>query len=318
MQRAAWAWVRRLSAAGILGLVVWRVGTGPFLDGVRHLSPGALLAAVSITAVTTVCSAWRWRTVVRGLGGRLPLPTAIAAYYRSQFLNCALPGGVVGDVHRGVRHGLDERDVGRGLRAVVWERLAGQAVLLAVAPAVLLLRGSPVRGLIGRFALLAAAVVLGVALLGRALARRAPSSWIRALRAGRADVRDGLLARRAWPVVAVCSMAVIAGHAGTFLVAAASTGASGSPARLVPLAALVLLATGVPLSLGGWGPREGAAAWAFGAAGLGAGQGVAAATAFGVLTFVATLPGALVLGAEWLRGRSAVRSSPARAVEASA
>jgi glycosyltransferase 2 family protein len=113
-------------------------------------------------------------------------------------------------------------------------------------------------------------------------------------------------------------VAVVAGHAGTFLVAAASTGASGSLARLVPLAALVLLATGVPLSLGGWGPREGAAAWAFGAAGLGAAQGVAAATAFGVLTFVATLPGALVLGAEWLRGRSAVRSSPARAVEASA
>ncbi|MGJ3561879.1 hypothetical protein ACR6C2_41015 [Streptomyces sp. INA 01156] len=28
----------------------------------------------------------------------------------------------------------------------------------------------------------------------------------------------------------------------------------------------------LPLNVGGWGPREGVAAWAFGAAGLGAGR----------------------------------------------
>ena len=35
---------------------------------------------------------------------------AVAAYYRSQFLNLTLPGGVAGDVHRAVRHG---REIGR-------------------------------------------------------------------------------------------------------------------------------------------------------------------------------------------------------------
>ena len=44
---------------------------------------------------------------------------------------------------------------------------------------------------------------------------------------------------------------------------------------------LVLLAMVVPLNVGGWGPREGVAAWAFAAAGWGAAQGVAAATAYG-------------------------------------
>ena len=53
---------------------------------------------------------------------------AVAAYYRSLFLNTTLPGGVVGDVHRGVSHGRDVGDVGRGLRAVAWERSAGQVV----------------------------------------------------------------------------------------------------------------------------------------------------------------------------------------------
>ncbi len=48
-------------------------------------------------------------------------------------------------------------------------------------------------------------------------------------------------------------------------------------------------------SVGGWGPREGVTAWAFGAAGLGASQGVTTAVVYGVMVLVATLPGAAVL-----------------------
>ena len=54
-----------------------------------------------IAAVTTVCGAWRWVLVARGLGMELPLRAAVAECYRSQFLNVTLPGGVIGDVSRG-------------------------------------------------------------------------------------------------------------------------------------------------------------------------------------------------------------------------
>jgi hypothetical protein len=64
---------------------------------------------------------------------------------------------------------------------------------------------------------------------------------------------------------------------------------------LLPLAVLVLVAAGLPLNLAGWGPREGMAAWAFAAAGLGASQGVATAVAYGAMVFVANLPGAVLL-----------------------
>ena len=46
---------------------------------------------------------------------------------------------------------------------------------------------------------------------------------------------------------------------------AAAVGVPLSPARLVPLALVVLLAGSVPLNVGGWGPREGVAAWVFAA-----------------------------------------------------
>ena len=58
---------------------------------------------------------------------------------------------------------------------------------------------------------------------------------------------------------------------------------------------LALLAMSLPLNIAGWGPREGVAAWAFGAAGLTAAQGVATAVTYGVLVLAASLPGAAVL-----------------------
>jgi hypothetical protein len=54
-------------------------------------------------------------------------------------------------------------------------------------------------------------------------------------------------------------------------------------------------------SVGGWGPREGVTAWAFAAAGLGAQRGVATAVVYGVMVFVSSLPGAVVLVVAWFR-----------------
>ena len=91
----------------MLAVVLRQLGAGPFLlrlESVRWMSP-AVLAALLIGVVTTVCSAWRWRVVAGRLGLVLGWGPAVAAYYGSQFLNATLPGGVLGDVHRAVRHG---------------------------------------------------------------------------------------------------------------------------------------------------------------------------------------------------------------------
>ena len=300
----AWWWGRLLGGAVILGVVVRRVGTGPFLDGVRMVDAKALAAGVLIAVPTTVCCAWRWSLVARGLGLGISLRTAIASCYRSQFLNTVLPGGMLGDVHRAVRHGRDVGDTGRGLRAVVWVRLAGQVVQLAVAVLVLLLLPSPVRSSIPGVVGAVVVTLLVAVLLGRALPRGGTSAWARTLRATRSDLRDGVFARPAAPGITVASTVALAGHVVTFLVAARAAGSTASPARMLPLALLVLLAMGLPANVAGWGPREGVAAWAFGAAGLGVDQGVATAVVYGVMVFVANLPGAGVLVLGWLRRRS--------------
>ncbi|MCW7983885.1 dolichol-P-glucose synthetase-like protein [Streptomyces platensis subsp. clarensis] len=303
MKRSGWvAWLRLLAGLGILVALVWHLGSQAFLAGLRRIDTVTLLAALGIGVLTTVCSAWRWCLVARGLGLRLPLGRAVADYYRALFLNAALPGGVLGDVHRAVHHGRSSGDLGRGVRAVALERTAGQVVLLVTGAVVLLVRPSPVLAPVVRF-LASPAVALSVAAAGllvlavavRLRRRRGASRGERALRTVVAEARQGLLARGVWPGVALSSAAVLAGYLGMFVLAARVAGATAPTAELVPLVVLALLAMALPLNVGGWGPREGVAAWAFGAAGLGAAQGLTTAVIYGVLAFVASLPGAAVL-----------------------
>jgi uncharacterized membrane protein YbhN (UPF0104 family) len=295
-----WRWARLLGGVAILAVLVWRVGTGPFLDGLHTVEWWTLAAAVGIGAITTLCSAWRWSLVAHGLGVDVPLRQAFAAYYRSQFLNTTLPGGVLGDVHRGVRHGRDVGDVGRGLRAVGWERSAGQILQIVLTVVVLLVMTSPVQSSMPLIAVGLVAVALGAVLLSRVLQRAGESRWARVIRTASADIRGGLLAGRAWPGIVITSVLVVAGHTTTFLVAARTAGTTASLGQLLPLALLILLAMAIPTNIGGWGPREGVAAWAFAAAGLGADLGIATAVVYGVMALVANLPGAAVLITEWL------------------
>ncbi|MGO4424691.1 lysylphosphatidylglycerol synthase domain-containing protein, partial [Streptomyces sp. MCAF7] len=154
----------------------------------------------------------------------------------------------------------------------------------------------------GALAVLAAVCALAAVAVVRLRGRSRTSRWRRAVRAALGEARRGLLARGCWPGVAVSSVAVLAGHLGTFLLAARAAGSSAPLAELLPLMVLALLAMALPLNVGGWGPREGVTAWAFGAAGLGAAQGLTVAVVYGVLTFAASLPGFTVLVGQWFAG----------------
>jgi uncharacterized membrane protein YbhN (UPF0104 family) len=297
----------------VLAAVTWRLGSGPFLDGVRAINGGALAAAAAIFLLTTCCAAWRWRIVARGLGVDVDPGAAVAAYYRCLFLNLTLPGGVAGDVHRGVSHGRDVKDVAHALRAVVWERTAGQVVQVVLTVSVLFVLPSPLRSAMPfvAAALAATAVVFVLVLRGRT--QRGRSRWDRARNAVVSDIRGGLLHKKALPAIVLLSAVAVLGHALTFLIAAHAVGVSAPVSRLLPLAFISMMAMALP-NIGGWGPREGITAWTFSAASLGADRGAATTVAYGVMVLVASLPGGLVLVVEWLSRRRASLPRPQRQV----
>ncbi|GAA3816158.1 lysylphosphatidylglycerol synthase transmembrane domain-containing protein [Sphaerisporangium flaviroseum] len=298
-----WPWLRMLLAVAILGALVWRLGTGAFVDGLRLVDARAVLAALVIGLLTTVFSVWRWCLVARRLGLPLPVRTAMADYYQALFLNAVLPAGVLGDAHRAVRHGQNVGDLGRGVRAVVLERVGGQVVLIAAGTVVLVVDPSLVAAVAhdlmpGLGA--AAAVLAGLAAAGALAAAwvrwgTSTSRWRGAVATALADMRLGLLARDTWPGVLALSSAALLGYLALFLVAVRTAGSSAPVGRLLPLMLLALMVMALPVNVGGWGPREAFLAMAFGAVGLGAQQGLTAGVVYGVLAFVASLPGAAVL-----------------------
>jgi glycosyltransferase 2 family protein len=310
--RGLWPLVKVVAGVGILVALVVRLGAQAFVDGLTAIGVGSVLAALALGLLTTVASAARWCIVARGLGLRLPLAAAVSDCYRAVFLNSVLPAGVLGDVHRAVGYGRSIGDVGRGVRVVAIERVTGQLAIIVVGLGVLLasrptLLGAMVPGRSGGAELLAVLVALGAALLWTA--RHPRAARIRtALRSACTEARSGALSRSTWPGLLALSVVTLAGYLALFFVAARVAGSHASLGELLPLLVLGLLAMALPLNIGGWGPREGVMAVAFGAVGLGAAQGLTTAVVYGVLSLIACLPGAVVL---LLAARAPVRRNPA-------
>jgi hypothetical protein len=220
-----------------------------------------------------------------------------------------LPGGILGDVHRAVTQGRCAGDVAQGVRAVGWERLCGQVIQAVVTAIVLLTLPSPVRPALPYVLAGIAGVVGCAALIVSVAARLGRSRPARAARAIATDLRRGLLVRGVWPRLTLASVLVVAGHTATFVIAARVAGSTAPLGELIALLMVIQIAAGIPLNIGGWGPREGAAAWAFATAGLGAANGVTVSTLYAVLMLAAVTPGAGLLLKDAVRRRR-VRERP--------
>ena len=264
-----------LQVAVTAGLLVWLVnwvGIGPFQQAVESLTASSVAAALAIGAVATLVQARRWRLVSRGYNIQVGHREAVAKCWQAGFLNSVLPGGLAGDAVRAA----EQRKAGSwsgSIGSVLGERLVGTAVIFAAATFALY----PVYPYLG---ILAAAITIGTLCV----------SWpsLRKL-AGSARWEVFTLAVAGWVLFATL-----------FLVAAGSTTATdvlteAGIYEVFAMLALTLAGMSVPLSLGGWGPREGAAALVFPLFGSSAEAGVAVAFNYGILALITVFPGAVVL-----------------------
>lgn len=287
-ERARWL-LRLATSAGVL-LVVFTVTDARAIGAhLLRLDAVWVVVALVLSVLQVGLSAWRWRFTARRLGIALPLTTAMAEYYLATFLNQVLPGGVTGDAARAWRHGRSIAALGPAVRAVMIERASGQMVMLATALLALwwfpdlLAQLSPLWVGLG--------LAVGGALVALLVLRRRQGM----VTAFRADLWQALLAPRALPFQLLTSLLVVGSYIGVFWLGARAIDAAGAPTVLLPLIPLVLLAMLIPLSISGWGVREGAAALVWPLAGLPASEGVAVSLVYGVLVLLASLPGGVVL-----------------------
>jgi len=282
------------------------LATGSFLDlamlwrELGQFSLLALLAAMVLSVAQVVLSAWRWCYTARRLGLVLSMAVAVREYYLATFINQVLPGGVLGDVHRAWRHSLDSGARLASAHAVMIERMSGQLVMVAVALSLCGWLAWYRYGMLeslseyGERVLLLLAGLIATVVLVTSIWQRA-KSYVHALRR---DLRKALLEWPAPVVQLVSSAGVVASYLAVFLLLALGAGYWSDPHMalvLVSLCSLLLLAMAIPVTVAGWGVREGAAALLWPMAGLPAEQGVALSVGYGLAVLLSSLPGALFM-----------------------
>ncbi|HTA90245.1 MAG TPA: lysylphosphatidylglycerol synthase transmembrane domain-containing protein [Polyangiaceae bacterium] len=298
--------LRTALALGASALVFWlilrfiRVGGGT--PPLAAFAPSWALCAILLSTLQIAVVALRWSFFCRELGAPLVYRAALGAYYVSIFLNQLLPLGMLGDAFRGLWHARRlASGVSRGrpaldaATALILDRASGQLILLVLVLPILPFWWQPLRAAVrGSAFALDSRVLFGVFL---AFAVIASLVWF----LGRSGLRYTARARQiffrpgALLIHGGCSLLALSLHLAAFSCTARALGFSlpfGLAARVVPL---VLVASTLPSFALGTGAREAVAAVLYHLLGLRSAEGAAIALGLGLLGFVASLPGLLVL-----------------------
>jgi uncharacterized membrane protein YbhN (UPF0104 family) len=311
-RRTVW---RVAATVAILAGLAWSLDMKAMVTAFGNADAVSIFCALALVQVQIVLSAWRWRLVAERLGLHLTLGLAIGEYYIASLLNLILPGGVPGDVLRAVRLRL-----ARGAAAPAWrpvvrsialERAAGQMAL-----AILMVAGLAIWPLVlkGRVPVDAAWLAVGALALAclivlvLAIVARAGPTILRGAVAGfGADLFGALASDGAWLKQGVLNLAIIASYVATFALAAAALGHPLLWIGLITVVPVVLFSMVVPVTIGGWGVREGLAAGLWPLLGLDAATGFATSVLYGLIVLAGSLPGAALLVFRRLDGADPAR-----------
>lgn len=264
---------------------------------VGDASPVPLILALVLVQGQIVLAAVRWRMTAMSLGQHLGLKRAIFEYYGASLLNLVLPGGVSGDMVRIARNRHDESGDGsleRSAHAVILERASGQfafALVAAVGLGLWAIRGesAPEEAVIGVTTVLSIAAAIALIMVGAAILAR--GRVLRAIRRFATALRLAFLRPKQAVCQMILSLAVVAAYLAVFALASLAVGAPLDLDQILLLVPPVLLTMLVPVSVGGWGVREAAAAALWPLAGYAPSTGVAASLIYGLISTAGALPG---------------------------
>jgi glycosyltransferase 2 family protein len=294
--------------------LVWKIDLSQTLHLLAHAQVGYFLGAVAIMVGSVWPMAWRWQRLLEARGIHDRLSWLIRAYFVAYTAGQLLPTAVGGDAVR--IYETARRHTGRGGQvagSVLLERALGGAATLALAGVGFVLA-------VGRYdvgaylwiegAFVIGTIVLSVALFSRRirplLAKTVP--LLRAVRLER-PIRaayEGIHAYRAHPGllggVFALTLAVQAVRVLAIWLAGRAVGVDLSPRPYYVMGPLLFLVLLVPFSVNGIAVRESFFVSFLGNLGVDADKAFATGFLFFVVTLCLSLPGAVLLGWQSLRG----------------
>jgi uncharacterized membrane protein YbhN (UPF0104 family) len=305
-----------LKAAVSGGLIWYLVANVDMAAVTAHVSTvdiPLLLLSAAVLALQFLIGGLRWNSVLAAMQAPLKTWLAMRLFYIGMFFNQALPGGTGGDAVRmyiAYKSGLSPR---AAINGVIVERVATVLALVVLVDATQPLFLPHVPDEMTRIALLAVAGATAAALGGTALLallHKLPEGlrkWriVRGLGHLGADTRlvfgriSAALKPLGWSLVGHFNVSV------SCFVLAEALGLGVTLLDCVVLIPPVLLIMSIPISIGGWGVREGAMVWMFALVGVSQDAALALSLFFGVVSLAISLPGGIV----WLAMRAGVRGA---------
>ncbi|HXD50953.1 MAG TPA: lysylphosphatidylglycerol synthase transmembrane domain-containing protein [Burkholderiales bacterium] len=266
-----------------------------------------IVIALSISLLHTL----RWLAVVNANGSRLGFKAALQIVLIGHFFNQALPSSVGGDAMRiwcAYRAGLG---FSAAANTVIIDRALTLVSLLLLTAGGLPWLFEIVTDPAARWAL-STVIFAGLAGFGILLALRRLPQMIAHWQLARALLEVAGLARKTMssiqfglPVILLSIVSFI-GFAIIVFYLAQAMQLEVSLRDCILLVPPVILVTVVPVSIAGWGVREGAMVVAFGFIGVPANAAFAVSVLFGLTLAAASLPGSLLW---WMSGYSATNAA---------
>ncbi len=299
-----------LQALVSLGLLAALFGAKGFGESVAEVARSAdlrwLALGLAVAGVVQFLCLLRWRIFLGIAGVEIRFPEAAAAFFAGLFSNLFLPGGAGGDV---VKIGLlaaGRHPVGRSAMSVLMDRLCGTVSMILLGSTLMAwqfdwLSQSPlVTGLIHSIAIylgvLAFLILLSIFLTSAHMVERLPARWPgRKLLVGMAGVyfQCALQWRRTLSAVFL-SIGMLALFFLSYYCSARAFGVEIPVGQFLALMPTVDIISGLPVSLGGFGVREGVFTFLLGhLAGVSGALAVSVSLGGYLLNALWGLPGAL-------------------------
>ena len=299
--------IKLLISVVLVGWLLYSVGVEDAFKRMMTVDPVWFALAVLVGTVHMVIGTIRWQAVLFALKETLPWGQIFRFMYIGGFFNQTLPSSVGGDAVRGYMAYKSGQSVRGAVNGVLLDRVITVFSLIFLSLIMSVLGASELKGgewfrngvwLVWGLALGGVAVLM---VLDRLPARLSHLSFVRGMAALASDTRALFL--RA-PHNGLVALIGVVGHANISVLIftlAMGLGLDVTLANCLLLFPPVLLIQTLPISVAGWGVREGAMVAMFALVGVPAEGVLAMSILFGLVLIIMSLPGLRGHQRQWHR-----------------